>query len=403
MVPLLFLLFFGYILSIPGCPQKCFCIRSLTDCQHANLDEVPPDFDQKTETLILNENCLHLIPRGAFQNFQNLTFLGLAHNKLSLQNDSFEDISNSILSLDLSGNSFTDLPSKLFKNTKKLVWLNLANNRLDLLDINIFSSLEKLTYLDLSNNRLQKLTSMFVGLSQLDTLMLASNYLHTIPQGVFDSTPKLKILDLSHNKISHLPKCLFNSTMNLNDLLLDDNNFTVIPRAVFTVFHNLEHFSISKNRIQNVLPFVFVSKLRKLDLSNNLLSVLPCDFLSGLKQLEVLNLSLNCFGKFPSNLFINNTKLAFLHLDKTCLSTLPIVSGLRNMSELTLCCNAIKSLARKFTDNMVNLKLLDLSNNNITKIEDGALKMNPNLTKVVLTGNPVFTTERINYTFKGSD
>uniref|UniRef100_A0A7M4F701 LRRNT domain-containing protein n=1 Tax=Crocodylus porosus TaxID=8502 RepID=A0A7M4F701_CROPO len=241
MIPLLFLLFFGYILSIPGCPQKCFCIHPLTDCRHANLNEVPPDFDQKTETLILNENSLSLIPRGAFQNFHNLTFL--------------------------------DLPLKLFKKTKKLVWLNLADNRLDLLDINIFSSLEKLSYLDLSNNRLQMLTSMFAGLSQLDTLMLASNYLHTIPQGVLDSTPKLKILDLSHNKISHLPNCLFNSTMNLNDLLLDDNNFTVIPHAVFTIFHNLEHFSISKNRIQNVLPFVFVSKLRKLDLSSNLLSV----------------------------------------------------------------------------------------------------------------------------------
>uniref|UniRef100_A0A8C4XZ06 LRRNT domain-containing protein n=1 Tax=Gopherus evgoodei TaxID=1825980 RepID=A0A8C4XZ06_9SAUR len=342
MIPVLFPLLFGYILSLPDCPQKCLCTPSLMDCRSASLYEVPHGIAQKTETLILNDNHLTLISPEVFQHLLNLTFLGLANNKLSLQNDSFDNIGKSILSLDLSGNNFTDLP-------------------LSLLDSTIF---------------------------------------------IFDPIPNLKILVLSHNEISHLPEGLFDNLKSLNDLLLDYNNFTEISHAIFTTLHNLEHFSVSKNRIQTIPPLLFASRftLRKLDLSSNLLSELPSDFPSGLEQLEVLNLSANCIGNVPKNLFINNTKLEFLHLDKTCLHTPPIFSGLQNLIELTVCCNGIKILPKTFTDNMANLELLDLSMNDIREIEDDAFEMNHNITKVILTGNPICTTEQfMHYSFKGLD
>ncbi|XP_074058779.1 uncharacterized protein LOC141499893 [Macrotis lagotis] len=383
----LFLLLFGKALTQFSCPQNCLCSLLLTDCHSANLSDIPQGIAQETESLFLNENHLTQLPPGILKSFVNLTFLGLSYNKLSLLNDTFNDIGKSILALDLSGNNLTELPPALFQETKLLLWLNLAQNRLSVLNGKIFASLEQLTYLDLSQNRLQLSVNMFMGLSRLDTLMMSGNHLHTVPVGVFDPSPNLKILDISNNEISSLPENLFENLTSLNDLLLDNNSFNKIPFSAFTILPNLEHFSISGNRIQTIPPLSFIgnSSLRKLDLSNNLVSDFPLNFFSVLKLLEFLNISGNNISTLPEDIFVNNTQLAFLYMDKNQFQTLPIFSGLQRVTELTLCCNGIENLPRTFTDKMYELELLDLSNNNITEIKG----LDSNITRIILTGNPV--------------
>uniref|UniRef100_A0A452J360 LRRNT domain-containing protein n=1 Tax=Gopherus agassizii TaxID=38772 RepID=A0A452J360_9SAUR len=159
MIPVLFPLLFGYILSLPDCPQKCLCTPSLMDCRSASLYEVPHGIAQKTETLILNDNHLTLISPEVFQHLLNLTFLGLANNKLSLQNDSFDNIVfdpiPNLKILVLSHNEISHLPEGLFDNLKSLNDLLLDYNNFTEISHAIFTTLHNLEHFSVSKNRIQ--------------------------------------------------------------------------------------------------------------------------------------------------------------------------------------------------------------------------------------------------------
>ena len=81
----------------------------------------------------------------------------------------------SVIEIDLSRNSISDLPICAFKQFHLLESLNLSHNKLVSLKPNQFYNFSNLSHLDLSNNGLQVLGSLFNERNGLIRLSLANN------------------------------------------------------------------------------------------------------------------------------------------------------------------------------------------------------------------------------------
>ena len=96
--------------------------------------------------------------------------------------------SKSVIVLDLSQNALTKLGSKCVIPFFLLKHLFLSKNKIDQFECNILKSNSKINILDLSHNRLTELkTCMFDGISHSIFLNLYGNQIHTLYSGMFDS------------------------------------------------------------------------------------------------------------------------------------------------------------------------------------------------------------------------
>ncbi|XP_041045717.1 leucine-rich repeat-containing G-protein coupled receptor 6-like isoform X1 [Carcharodon carcharias] len=368
-----------------ACPEKCFCYSTLVDCRHIALQNIPPDVSPGTETLFLDGNSLVRIPRNAFGNLGNMSYLGLSSNRLLLRNYTFEPLLK-LQALDLSANHLLQLQETLLENLSNLTWLNLASNNLQRFPP--MMSLAKLTYLDLSNNELIVFQETFKHLPQLDTVFLNNNQLKALPATGFDQLFLLKVLDLSNNDLSSLPSRFFNKHRKLTDLRLDHNKLRNLTATLFSHLDDLQYLTISGNAPVNFPPELFsnLTKLLKLDLSSNSLTFLPKNFLSNLQQLQVLKLSDNFIGNLVADIFKCNPKLVYLHLDSNNLRTLPVFEGLQQLEELTLSFNRLVEFPKEFGDNLVKLQCLQVNDNLIRQWDSEGFQ---NVSSVILSNNPI--------------
>ena len=160
--------------------------------------------------------------------------------------------------------------------------------------------------LELNNSDITTLKSGdFEGLSRLSGIKLRHNNLSALPDGVFDDLGDLQVLYLDANHLSELPAGVFDDLTNLVYLNLGQNGLSELPAGVFDELSNLVHLYLSFNNNPN--PAVYpentldeddlsagvlgnLSKLRKLSLSDNNLSVLPDGLFTGLPSLVNVDL-----------------------------------------------------------------------------------------------------------------
>ena len=140
-------------------------------------------------------------------------------------------------------------------------------------------------YLDLSRNFIPLLRrETFGGLSKLKFLNVSTNYIeHTSDNdfNIFKGLGLLEVLDLSKNM--------------LGDLLRQDVN-----GDIFSSLKELRHLNLSSNRIyrQGTLVFRGVHNLETLDLSDNSIETLDCDF-DNMIRLRKVNLANNRLQTLP--------------------------------------------------------------------------------------------------------
>eukprot|EP00039_Didymoeca_costata_P002274 m.58889 g.58889 ORF g.58889 m.58889 type:complete len:839 (-) comp11205_c0_seq2:139-2655(-) len=116
----------------------------------------------------------------------------------------FQNVSNTLLGLWLSGNSLTTLsPDTSFQvyQLKELAVLSMPFNSVHIIEPNVFAALSNLWLLDLSHNQITEITSgILEGLEGLEVLKLENNALQSFPPhfgGYFNSVQRI---DLSYNK-----------------------------------------------------------------------------------------------------------------------------------------------------------------------------------------------------------
>ncbi len=166
-----------------------------------------------------------------------------------------------------------------------------------------------LVTLDLENSGITTLKSGdFAGLSRLTSLSLRRNNLSELPDGVFDDLGELQALNLDINHLSKLPDDVFDELSSLWHLNLGNNGLSELPDGVFDELSNLEQLYLGFRWENNAPdPDVYpentldehdlpsgalanLSKLKKLSLSDNNLSLLPDGVFTGLTDLKSVDL-----------------------------------------------------------------------------------------------------------------
>ncbi|XP_003730726.2 leucine-rich repeat and immunoglobulin-like domain-containing nogo receptor-interacting protein 1 [Strongylocentrotus purpuratus] len=267
-----------------------------------------------------------------------------------------------------AGSNQTVIPGDLQNSTR---FLYLERNNIELIRENTFSSLHHLEELVLAQNKLYEIESgAFTGLSNLDKLFLEENSITILPPGIFAPLVRLTELHLGGNRFPVIPRNLFGSMPSLERLFVEGNqvNLTIESEA-FDGLGNLMELSLRSSRIQRLSHGMF----------------------SGLLNLARLDLSLNTFGSFTTDVRKDLQHLKGKRDSHTELTTLAegTFADLKSLVDLNMSSCSLKAINRNIFKGLTSLKQLYLSVNQLRGIDEGTFCESLNLVLLELDGNPL--------------
>ena len=295
-----------------------------------------------------------------------------------------------------NGRSLTNIPSfELNDLSAKIYEISLKDNNIKEMPANSFNG-TILKRLDISNNPLASISAQaFAGAEEsLTELSIGSDRSHSLS---ITSIPLQTMVSLERLSIS-----------NFNDIDIKETTLMNLK--------NLKELSLTEGYLENISPSAFKVQsdtLEKLDLSENKFKAMPVDALSKLANLKSLTLSSNYIKAFEEGAFDSFKKLTILNIDRlnrpvierkafrgligsleilnmaTSSFSDPVLDEIKDLTSLTQLYASYNEFTRldKFLDGSLSrLKLLDLQDNSISKIdrlESGTLET------LVLENNPI--------------
>ena len=213
-----------------------------------------------------------------------------------------------------------------------------------------------------------------VNLPDLITLLLINTDMYrphlekTLGENAFRGLTSLTSLQARDTGVAHLTPNSFSGLSSLDTLDLSNNLLALLPDSIFGDT-NLTSLDLSRNQLPtvNTTTLQGLTQLRTLDLSNNVISTLPVGAFTDLISLETLTISHNPLRALEPGTFQGLLLLNILDLADDQLTTIP--SGV-------------------LTD-MPSLESLDLYDNQIISIEDGAFSKLSSLKFLKLYDNPL--------------
>ncbi|MBN3293189.1 TLR7 protein, partial [Polypterus senegalus] len=291
--------------------------------------------------------------------------------------------------LDLSRNNIFFIDTTQFRDLHQLKCLNLSGNAMSqTLNGSEFTFLSNLEYLDFSSNRIDLLySSAFQELKNLKILDLSHNDHYFVAEGVTHmlnftkSLPYLQKLMLNYNLISTSTNTEMESS-SLEILEFKGNRLDILWKdgdtrfnKYFSKLYNVTYLDLSYNSLTFIPQMVFGGlppKLREWYLNNNELHGFNWGELEKLLHLEILDLSNNKLTTVPREL-------------SNCTKT---------VQKFILKKNQIPKLTKHFLKDATSLRYLDLSFNELQKIEQSSFPENiiNNLEVLILNGNKFMCT-----------
>ncbi len=380
----------------------------------ADLESVPLHEISTLLSIKVQNNKLTSIP-SYFAQMKALKYINLSNNKFEAFPAVMCEMSN-LVDLDISFNEIPELPSEM-SNLKSLERFAVFGNELTSFPES-FSTLASLRVLDVRRNKLTNLNSVY-ALPNLETLMADHNNLVTLDAQLgakvrhfsvphnsitrFTLAPlrnaaavtySLTQLNLSHGKISTLADEAFSGLINLTSLNLNFNQLSRLPSTIDRLT-NLETFSCTDNMLANlIVGFGKMQRLRTINLHNNNLKEIPVD-LWACSSLESFNLSSNLLDGLEDPPSDPAQMQELMGLDPNRKMSVTSMSGDRAMyPPMGLSLHRLFLADNRFADDvfhsialMPNLRVLNLSFNEIYEVPPDTLSKIDQLEALYLSGN----------------
>ncbi|KAK4684783.1 hypothetical protein P7C73_g5383, partial [Tremellales sp. Uapishka_1] len=379
----------------------------------ADLESVQLNDISTLTSLYVQNNKLVSIP-SYFAQMKSLKYLNISNNKFETFPSVVCEMSN-LVDLDVSFNEIAELPSEM-SNLKSLERLACVGNELERFPES-FSTLANLRILDVRRNKLTDLTSVY-ALPNLAELKADSNNLVTLdailgakvrefrapynsitrftlaPLPDLSTAYALTHLNLSHGKISTLAEDALKELVNLTSLNLNFNQFTQLPDAL-TTLTKLEYFSCTDNGL-TTLPdgLRHLNRLQIINVHNNNIKSIPAAlWLCG--SVREVNLSSNLMSAAPDppleyieSFMAEQARKRAQGEVAADVFSLPIAKSLEYIS---LADNSFKDEIFHQISHLPNLKVLNLSFNEIYEIPPDTLRKNFKMEQLYLSGNKLTT------------
>jgi adenylate cyclase len=275
---------------------------------HINLDEIT-----QLMSLKVQNNRLSELP-AYFAAMSNLRDINISNNRFEVFPSVICQIT-SLHQLDISFNTITELPADL-GNLVNLQRLVLVGNMIVKLP-SCIGKLVNLQAIDVRRNLLQDVSELFT-LPRLQVLQCEHNSIKNLSArfGVH-----LRKLEIGHNPLS---KAVFTASdiCALTSLNLSSANMGKLDDDVLSHLPNLTELILDKNTLV-VLPDNLgdLSQLQKLSCSNNLLATLP-ESLGHLTQLKELQVHNNNLKSLPASIWMC-PKLHTINVSSNLLESFP--------------------------------------------------------------------------------
>ena len=377
---------------------------TIVRCANKNLTTIPNWIPSDAKEIDLSLNPFLKLQEDSFDRFTSLQSLKLRRCNLNQP----LRLPKSLYYIDMSENPFLKLEEDYFVRFTSLKTLSLYRCNLN----QPLRLPENLQRINLSENPLLKLQEdTFVRFTNLTTLWLRRCNLNQplrLPNN-------LKTINLEGNSFSmEYVTAMFKRVQEPRSINLGANNLT-LKGNLFVFPKSVKYLILNNNILKEIKvdEFKGFSDLRYLDLRGNGLQSIATGAFDDLKGLQAVLLSHNYIADLPKRLFRYNSKLSSIELDNNHLRNIPDLTGIKHLNLLALSRNRIKIVngnrfqARKidyiilatneiesFNLSGLTYRILDISNNSISSIEQGSFGKNSHIYTLLLQRNNITSLTR---------
>lgn len=315
--------------------------------------------ERYTISSLLFKNCkIVKMPVDIFKTLKSLEDLNMTSSGLEdLGEVSFHNARH-LKHFDASFNNIRKLDIFTFSGALSVTRLDLSHNEITELQIGSLKGLVKLSVLDLSFNKITKLSSKFLFYDnmELTTIKLNDNRIHTIVNhpGPFSDLKKLNYLFLNNNFLKDFQQ----ADLTIEDLQIGNNQITGL-----TITNYIKRISAENNMISSIYVVSHLNKIESLWIHTNNIT-------------DIKNLAQ--FSKMPN--------LIFLHASNNPIKDLSSIKDNVALEKLYLSCTQLSTIDLSIFSNL-KLKVLDISRNNMSKIDFNQITVNENMEELDINDN----------------
>ncbi|XP_055542021.1 protein artichoke-like [Wyeomyia smithii] len=308
--------------------------------------------------------------------------------------------------------------------------LTISNKRIVGIPTRMFESLPNLESFIVVNSLFYREIdpNSFIDCHKLEHIEITGTNISFLDSHLFPKTPNLKQLLCHHNKITEIKHDAFEFLIGLEELNLSYNNLTRLSSGVFHTLKNLKTLDLNHNRLlllsfDSWFPPDGVHSLAYLDVSYNQLIELAWSEITTKKvNLKYNNLTSIQIAGNCSELHVSYNALQSVTVGSNCsIEKLYLAHNyIRNFGDLRKCSESLRTLDISFNvlqrrfdflgmkqltalnvectnitieyttlHDLRKLRFLDISYNNIKKIDFENLTSQRLLERLMISGNPI--------------
>ncbi|KAJ3657239.1 hypothetical protein Zmor_016251 [Zophobas morio] len=277
-------------------------------------------------------------------------------------------------------------------NVSNVRELHLYNNKIEQIHPEAFKNLVGVELLEMKYSDFITIKKGIFNDLAIRKLIVAYNHqLETVEEGAFDN-PHIETLELTVSVIKTLPKNIFQKMAKLKTLDLTGNLLSSIPPEFLKL--GLESVYFSYNRLTSIPGGVFTGHqtLQEVNLADNNVSLIDSSAFDHMLQLKSVNLAHNKLTTIDPEWFYNSSSVTRLNLHRNFFEDIPD-EAFKNLhgevEKIVLSECRVKNISCGAFKGIKMVRSLDLRMNEIEKWDAGFLTGLKEIRSLMLSANKI--------------